>query len=124
MKNMLRIIVVAVLLFSISLSAPVKENALASEKNVVAGFYIKNELVYNLKDFQASSKKDKKKIIKDVFGYQTYLVMGNQVYDFQAAAKLPAGQNPKGVSVSEYEKVNGELKQPNTTTTFTILSIE
>ncbi|KGR88042.1 hypothetical protein [Lysinibacillus boronitolerans] len=124
MKNMFRIITVAVLLFSISLTPSANENALASEKNVVPGFYIKNELVYNLKDFQASPKKDKKKIIKDVLGYQTYLVLGNQVYDFQAAAKLPAGQNPKGVSISEYEKINGELKQPNATTTFKIISIE
>lgn len=122
MKSVFRIVAAVVLLFSISLTVPAKENARADGKKVEDGFYISNELIYNLKDFQKSSKKEKKKIIKEIMAYQNYLVMGNQVYDFNAAASLPAGQSPIGISIAEYEKVHGELKQP--TATFNIVSID
>lgn len=94
----------------------------ANAATVTPGFYINNVLDLSLVEFQKKSKADKKKYIAKAA--TSKLVMGNTVYDFKTVLTLPAGVNPTGVTVAEYEKNNGPLVSNVTDTPFEVIGIE
>lgn len=94
-----------------------------AQTNVEPGFYVDHKLSANLSNFAKMSKKEKKALINEVIQSKSpvQLVMGGVVYDFIKILGLPAGVEPTGTPVEEYDQ---EFTTTPVTQEFRILSIE
>lgn len=102
---------------------PAFSSSANAQTNVEPGFYVEHNLHTKLSDFTSMNKKGKKAVINAVIksNGSIQLVMGTMVYDFKEVLGLPAGVDPTGTSLDEY---NGQFTSPPVTQEFRILSIE